>query len=106
MNGDHFRPSGFGVGAAVSLAVAISGAMIAAGNNVADVIEDNSDAQRWARINAGMRKVMEINAEQEAIIKKDDEAFAALMAQFYRVTALAHAQAEQLDQLRQAGLIA
>ncbi|WP_159011779.1 hypothetical protein [Bradyrhizobium sp. S69] len=106
MNGDHFKPSGFGVGATASLAVAIGAALVSAGNNVADVVAEYNDADDgWDRINAAMNGLLEKNAQQEHALSQQQAAFATLMAQFKTVVELALRQSKQLDALREAGLI-
>jgi hypothetical protein len=105
MDGDHFQPSGFGVGAAASLAVGIGAAMISAGNNVADVVAEYKEAEGWDRINATLVSLNEHNANLRRLNEESTVAFANLMAQFHAVASLALQQSKQLDALRARGLI-
>jgi hypothetical protein len=95
-----FDPHGFGVGAAAALAVGLGAVLVAASNNVADVMADEYDAAASRRVDEGMRNLVAINETLAAALTKERGANASLMAQFMSVARVAQQQQEQLDRLR------
>jgi hypothetical protein len=98
-NGE-FDPHGFGVGAAASLAVGLGAVLLAAGNNVAEIMAEQHDADAAIRVNDGMRNLVAINESLAAALTEERGAYASLMAQFMAVAKVAQQQQEQLTRLR------
>jgi hypothetical protein len=98
-NGE-FDPHGFGVGAAASLAVGLGVAMVAAGNNVAAVMEEAAEVDYGRRVDEGFRNLIAINESLAAGLAQKDAAYESLLKQFKLVAKLALAQQEQLTHLR------
>jgi hypothetical protein len=105
MDGDHFEPSGFGVGLAATVGVGLVAAALQAGNNVAEVMHEHREQDGWDRINAAMQGLVEENAS----LRRNTAEWAATVemigAQFKIVADLAVKQAVQLKALRDRGVV-
>jgi hypothetical protein len=105
VDGDHFQPSGFGVGLAATVGVGFVAAALQAGNNVAQVMREHREADAWDRINATVQDLLDENLRLRAQIAEWAVALETIGVQFKVMTDLAVSQAEQLSALRAAGVI-
>jgi hypothetical protein len=105
VDGDHFEPSGFGVGLAATVGVGFVAAALQAGNNVAEVMREHREADAWDRINETMAHLVEENASLRRKTAEWAAALETIGAQFKVMTDLAVSQATQLQALRDAGVI-
>lgn len=106
MDGDHFQPSGFGVGGAVTLAAGMAAATLAIGNNLAEVFAQAADDRDASRVNSAFADLLQVNSDLKESLEKERAANAAMFKQFSSILAVAMKQHRQLDALRAAGLVA
>jgi hypothetical protein len=105
VDGDHFDPHGFCVGAAATVAAGFVGAALAAGNNVAEVMANYRAEEGWDRINETMRGLLEENAELQLRLTGYAKACDTIAAQYKVMVDLAVCQAEKLATLRKRGVV-
>ena len=96
MDGDHFSPAGFGVAPAAALGVAIGAAIICAGNNVADVIAEQRDADTADRVNTSMANMLVTHDEMVSIVRQQRETIDEMAANIELLAAIVEQQAAEL----------
>jgi hypothetical protein len=105
VDGDHFQPSGFGVGLAATVGVGFVAAALQAGNNVAAVVGEHRAQDGWDRINETMQGLVEENARLVLQTAEWAAALETIGAQFKIIADLAVKQAGQLKALRDRGFV-
>jgi hypothetical protein len=105
VDGDHFEPSGFGIGLAASVGVGFAAAALQARNNVAEVMREHREQDGWDRINETVQHLLDENLRLRAQISEWSVAIETIGVQFQVMTDLAVSQADQLQALRDAGVI-
>lgn len=105
MDGDHFEPSGFGVGLAATVGVGFVVAALQAGNNVAAVMREHREGDAWDRINATMAELLEYNTNLQGQLTQYAKAMEVIAAAHQRMVDLAVKQAGQLKKLRDRGVV-
>jgi len=96
VDGDHFSPAGFGVAPAAALGVAIGAAIICAGNNVADVIAEQRDADTADRVNTSMANMLVTHDEMVSIVRQQRETIDEMAANIELLAAIVEQQAAEL----------
>jgi hypothetical protein len=105
VDGDHFQPSGFGVGLAATVGVGLVAAALQTGNNVAEVMREAREQDGWDRINETMQGLVEENASLRRKTAEWAATVETIGAQFKIVADLAMKQAGMLKALRDRGVV-
>jgi hypothetical protein len=105
MDGDHFQPSGFGLLPTVAVAAVATATGKQIVDNLSNMIADNREQGGWDRIDATMKSLMADNEMLRLRMADHIAAFDAITAQYNLIAELAIAQATQLKELRDAGII-
>jgi hypothetical protein len=105
VDGDHFEPSGFGVGLAATVGVGFVAAALQAGNNVAQVVREHREQDGWDRINETVQGLLEHNAGLQRQLTDYAAAMETIGAQYQIMVDLAVKQADQLKALRARGVV-